>query len=121
MDPKTSLWPLLLLAAAAVQAATPTADDLLGRWAVTGLSESIDAAPEAAPPEIFTFRPDGTVHSALSNGADEWRLEDGAIVVTSAAGGQRLEIVEYDGARMKWTLAVGDMLIVYHLERTPEE
>jgi hypothetical protein len=121
MTLKTCLWLLLLLAAATAPAATPTADDLIGRWAVTGLSESIDAAPEAAPPEVFTFRTDGTVHSALSDGADAWRLEDGGIVVTSAAGSQRLEIVDYGGDRMKWTLAVGDLLIVYHLERMPEE
>ena len=121
MNPKNSLWTLLLLLTAAVGAATPTADDVIGRWEVRGLSDSLEAEPEAAPPEVFTLRADGTVHSALSDRSDAWRLEDDAIIVESATGSQRLEIVEYDGRRMKWLLAVGDLTIVYHLERTPEE
>ena len=119
MKLKTLLCALLLLAAAATAAATPSADDLIGRWQVAGLSEGVDEPPGEAPPEVFTFRGDGTVHSALSDSADQWRLEDGGIVVESAGGSQRLEIVEYDGDHMKWTLAVGDLLIVYHLVRRP--
>ena len=121
MNAKYCLWTLLLLVTAAVGAATPTADDVIGRWEVRGLSEGLEAEPEAAPPEVFTLRADGTVHSALSNRSDAWRLEDGAIIVESTTGSQRLEIVQYDGKRMKWLLAVGDLTIVYHLERTPEE
>jgi hypothetical protein len=120
MKLKTWLCTILLLAAAAVVAATPSANELIGHWQVAGLSEGIDEPPGEAPPEVFTFRNDGTVHSALSDSADQWRLEDGGIIVESVGGSQRLEIVEYDGDRMKWALAVGDLLIVYHLVRVPD-
>ena len=89
--------------------------------AFTEAVTSLESEPEEAPPEVFTIRADGTVHSAMSDSSDQWWLEGDGIVIESTAGSQRLEIIEYDGNRMKWALAVGEMLIVYHLVRTPAE
>ena len=97
------------------------AADLVGRWQLLGVTESVEQALEPSGPEQgFEFGADGSVRyfpaddSALVN---SYEVEGSAVRVRAPEGEQSFEVLQHDGERMLWRLSVGDQEFYYHLRK----